>query len=79
MDYHEYELCQSSHFTLLSNDTFYDTSLNLLKNQNASIGGFYDAQYTKYLALNIKICRNSSNSNIIGPTGKNYAYLIIFY
>jgi hypothetical protein len=64
----QYVLCEPNHFPLLTNDSFYSSGLNFyycLKSQNVSIGGFYDAKYTKYLALNVKACRNSSDSNVI--------------
>ena len=64
----QYVLCEPSHFPLLTNDSFYSSGLHFyycLKSQNVSIGGFYDAKYTKYLALNVKACRNSSDSNVI--------------
>ena len=68
IEYLEIVLCQLSHFPLLSNQTFYDTGLNLyycIKDQNVSIGGFFDAKYTKYLTINIKLCKNSTNSSVI--------------
>ena len=64
----EYILCTPDYFPEMDNSTFYSSGLNFyycLKNQNLSIGGFYDSAYTQYLELTVKACRNSSVSEII--------------
>jgi hypothetical protein len=65
--YHEYESCNPYHFPLISNNTFYSTGLQnyyCIKNQNISVGGYYDEKYVRYLGVNLKTCKNSSESNI---------------
>jgi hypothetical protein len=67
-DYQEFVRCSPEDFPLMTNETFYNSGLNFyycLKDQNVTIGGFYDSKYTMYLALNLKLCRNSTSSNII--------------
>jgi len=64
----DYVLCTPEYFPEMDNSTFYSSGLNFyycLKNQNLSIGGFYDASYTQYLELTVKACRNSTESKTI--------------
>ena len=51
-------LCEPSYFASLTNESFYKTELNnyyCMKNQNVSIGGYYDATYTKYQELLVNL------------------------
>ena len=83
-------LCNLSHFPLLRNDSFYSLGINhyyCLENQNVTIGGFTDSNYTKYLELSIFACRNSSDSKVIcAPESEieaffsnNLYYLGVYY
>ena len=61
-------LCEPSYFPSLTNDSFYNSRLNnyfCLENQNVSIGGYWDSNYTKYLRISIMPCRNSTESKVI--------------
>jgi hypothetical protein len=63
--------CQPDHFPSISNDTFFQSGLNnyyCFDDQNFTVGGFFDNQYTRYTVLSLKRCINSTeNSDICAP------------
>jgi hypothetical protein len=62
------EYCTPNSFPFISNETFYSIGIQnyyCVKDQNISVGGYFDEPYIRYFVIAVSICKNSTESNII--------------
>lgn len=66
----ELESCRSSHFPKFSEDLFNSTGMSrywCVKDQNLTVGGYWDELSIKYAIIRIKLCKNETSNNTCAP------------
>jgi hypothetical protein len=69
-NYYEYENCTYDHFPNLEH-TYLDKAgikgYLCLKNQNVTIGGYWDNEFIQYSTLRLRMCNNETDGNSCAP------------
>jgi hypothetical protein len=65
--YYEYENCTFAHFPSLTEDYLINAGVGkylCLKDQNITIGGYWDNEYVQYLTFRVRLCNNATDGGI---------------
>jgi hypothetical protein len=71
--YYDYENCTFSHFPSISEDYLKKAGVNnylCLKDQNMTIGGYWDNEYVQYLIFRVRLCNNITDGGVCAPQGE---------
>jgi hypothetical protein len=70
---HEYENCTYEHFPNLDRDYVEHAGINkylCLKNQNVSIGGYWDNEFIVYSVFRLRLCNNETDGGTCAQQGE---------
>jgi hypothetical protein len=78
VEYYEIEKCRSDHFPgLLEDDIDKSGMLNYycIKDQNITIGGYWDNEYIQYNIFRVRYCNNETDGGICAPLDEINSFL----
>ena len=61
----EYEKCTYKHFPKLDKSYLNSSGIlnyNCIKNQNITVGGYWDSEYIQYAVIRVRLCNNNTDS-----------------